>query len=286
MINKGDDFAKVMRVLVRALDNLIHYQEYMHPAAKKCSVDRGSIGIGLTNLAYWMAKRGITYSDPDLEAIHELAEAYGYWYMKATIDLAKERGPCTRYSDSIYSTGKMMIDTYNKNVDDLTPNDLKYDWEALREEMKEYGVRTYPGLAQMPVETSSTVLGEGSVNGIEPAHAKIITKGNKDQITKMVVPGLKKYGSKYEYRWNIRDNKGMLAICAILQKFMDQAISVNTNYNPEHYPDGKIPADVMLEDLVYFYKYGGKNLYYNNIKDGAGEEEVKEEEEVCDACTL
>ena len=269
-------------LLVRALDNLLSFQEYLLPAARNCGEKRRSIGIGFTNLAYWLAKNDTNYSNPDLEKIHALAEAYSYYIIKASADLAEERGACEKSDESRYSKGILPIHTYKKTVDELVKPEYKYDWKTLASKLSKTGIRNYPLMAEMPVESSSATT--NSTNGMEPIPSIVTIKGSKDLMTKQVAPESRKLKNKYELKWNIRSPEGYLHIAAVFQKFMDQAASVNTTYNPNFY-DGEVPMSVLVQDIVNFYRYGGKCLYYNNILDGAGEIEDKEEE-VCDSCTV
>ncbi len=275
-------FRKVAALAVRALDNLLDYQDYQVKAAERATMGRRPLGIGITNFAYWLAKNDMTYSNADYEKIHEYAEAYSYWLIKASVDLAKSRGACPYEYETKYGHGLLPIDHYKKEVDEIVEPVYKQDWEALRCDLLEHSIRNSTLMAGMPCETSSSTT--NSTNSFEPIPAVITTKGSKDILVKQVAPEPRRLKNRYEYKWEIRSIEGYLKVLAIWQKFMDQAISVNTTYNPQHFEDEKVPMSVMVRDLVTFYKYGGKNLYYCNTYDGAGEIEIKEEE--CESCQV
>lgn len=292
-IKKPEDFRRPCELAVRGLDALLSYQDYMVPAAKN-SVDRyRPLGIGIVNLAYWMAKNGISYSDPDLAKIDEYAEAWSYYLIRASVDLAKEMGQIGAPENSRYCRGILPIDTYKRSVDDLVPHDPKMDWESLREDLLAYGIRNNTLMAVMPAESSALI--SNSTNGIEPPRALVSVKQSKDGVLKQVVPGLRKLKNRYELLWDIKSPDGYIKICSVLQKYIDQAISVNTSYNPKHYGDDNIPMSALVKDILTFYKYGGKNLYYFNTNDGSGEiniseilpsAETAEDPEDCEGCKL
>lgn len=276
-------FRKVAALAVRALDNLLDYQNYPLVAAELATKGRRPLGIGITNLAYWMAKNDMTYSHPDLDKIHELAEEFSYSILRASVDLAKARGACPKSNETKYANGILPIDTYKKEVDELTTAELKQDWEGLRLDFLEHGARHSTLMAGMPCETSASTT--NSTAGFEPPPSLVMVRGSKDLLAKQVVPESRKLKNKYELKWDMPNPAGYLKICAVWQKFFDQAISVNTTYNPLYYPDEKVPMSVMLKDVVDFYRWGGKNLYYCNTADQAGEIEIKDEEN-CDNCQV
>lgn len=289
-IKKPADFEKPCRLLVRALDALLDYQSYPVVAAKYSTVARRPLGIGIINFAYWLAKNDTNYSDPNLNLIHEYAEAWSYYLIKASVDLAEETGCCPKNGDTKYSLGLMPIDTYKKEVDELADPVYNMNWKELSSRAIEHGIRNSTLMAIMPCETSSQL--SNSTNGIEPPRSLVSIKQSKDGVLKQVVPSIRLMKNKYELLWDQTSPEGYLKIVAVLQKFVDQAISVNTSYNPAYYEDGKIPMSVMLQHMLTFYRYGGKNLYYFNTADGAGEIDVSTpdnsviDSEPCDSCTL
>ena len=289
-IREPSDFEKSCTLAVRGLDALIDYQHYPVYAAKMSATNRRPLGIGIINLAYWMAKNDISYQDVDkegLEKIHEYAEAWSYYLIKASVDLAKEKGHSTLSSDTKYHDGIVPIDTYKKDVDSLVKPKYHMDWKKLRTDLKQYGIRNSTLMALMPSESSSQI--SNATNGIEPPRAFVSIKQSGDGVLKQVVPEYRRLKNKYDLLWNQKSPEGYLKICAVLQKFIDQAISVNTSYNPKFYDNEKIPLSVLFKDLLEFYKYGGKNLYYLNTFDGAGEinvNEVKVEDDQCGSCKI
>ncbi len=294
-IKEPSDFEKPCMLAVRALDALIDIQSYPVKATRYAMLSRRSIGIGIINLAYWMAKNDLKYHDIDSEGlarIHEYVEAWSYYLLKASVDLAKEKGPCELYLETKYSEGILPIDTYKKEVDGLCKPDYQMNWKALRADMAKYGIRNSTLMALMPAETSCAV--SNATNGIEPPRAFVSIKQSKDGVLKQVVPEYRRLKNKYDLLWDQKRPVGYLKICAVLQKFIDQSISTNTSYNPKHYTDEKIPLSELLKDILSFYRWGGKTLYYLNTNDGAGEIDVskmvqstnEETEEDCDSCKI
>jgi len=222
--------------------------------------------------------------------VHEYAEAWSYYLIKASVDLAEETKPCPKFLETKYGNGIMPIDTYKIEVDELVKPVYKMDWNKLAFRAHEHGIRNSTLMALMPAETSAQI--SNSTNGIEPPRALISIKQSKDGIMKQVVPEMRRLKNKYELLWDQKSPEGYLKIMAVLQKFIDQAISVNTSYNPAFYEDGKIPMSEMLQHVLMHYKYGGKTLYYFNTNDGAGEIEDKSLpfgpaiEEDCDSCKI
>jgi ribonucleoside-diphosphate reductase alpha chain len=295
-IRKIEDFERPCTIAVRALDALLDYQDYPIKAARIGTMNRRPLGVGIINFAYWLAKNDLTYQDitsVGLKQIHEYTEAWSYYLIKASVDLAKEFGPCLQSVQTKYHHGLMPIDTYKKEVDQLVSPTYLMDWDSLREDAKQYGIRNSTLMALMPSETSSQV--SNSTNGIEPPRSLVSVKQSKDGVLKQVVPNIHKLKNKYDLLWDHKSPVGYLKICAVLQKFIDQGISVNTSYNPLNYEDEKIPLTEMLQHIIMFYKYGGKQLYYNNTFDGAGEIVMKEKElplefttdpSECDSCKI
>jgi ribonucleoside-diphosphate reductase alpha chain len=289
-IKKPEDFAKPCELAVRGLDALLDYQDYPVKAGQRSAMKYRPLGIGIVNLAYWMASNDMTYSNPNLEKIDQYAEAWSYYLIKASADLAKEQGDIPGHDHVKYSQGILPIDTYKKEVDELVTPNYRMDWESLRIQLWSHGIRNATLMALMPAETSALI--SNSTNGIEPPRALITIKQSKDGVLKQVVPNIKKLKNKYELLWDQKSPEGYLKVCAVLQKYIDQGISVNTSYNPKFYPEEKIPLSDMLQHILMFYKYGGKQLYYFNTNDQSGELEVKElavtigVEEDCESCKL
>ena len=289
-IRKPADFEKPCTLAVRALDALLDYQDYPVRAAAIGTRNRRPLGVGIINFAYWLARNDTNYSNPNLELVHEYAEAWSYYLIKASVDLAEEVGACPLDHETKYSLGHMPIDTYKKEVDELVAPNYKMPWNVLVEAAMTTGIRNSTLMALMPSETSAQI--SNSTNGIEPPRALVSIKQSKDGILKQVVPESKRLKNKYELLWDQKSPEGYLKIMAVLQKFIDQAISVNTSYNPAHYEDGKIPMSEMIGHLLMHYKYGGKTLYYFNTNDGAGEIEDQPlaagdmDDEDCESCKI
>lgn len=269
LVNNPSEFEKYCTLAVRSLDELLDYQAYPVPAAEKSTMNRRPLGIGIINLAYFLAKRGLKYNADALKTVDEYAEAWSYYLIKASADLAKEKGTIPLNHETKYGHGIVPVDTYKKDVDDLVPHQERCDWKGLRDQLKETGIRNSTLMALMPAETSAQI--SNSTNGIEPPRALVSYKQSKDGVMAQVVPGYHHLKNKYDLLWDQVTPEGYLKICAVLQKYIDQGISVNTSYNPEHFEDGKVPMSQLIKDIVTFYKYGGKQLYYNNTNDLAGE---------------
>lgn len=271
-IENLDEFEELADLAVRALDSLLDYQDYPLPAAKKGSMNRRTLGIGVINFAYYLAKNGARYSDGSGNALtHQTFEAMQYWLLKASMKLAKERGACPAFNETRYSQGILPIDNYKKDLDGICQEPLHYDWETLREEIKTYGLRNSTLSALMPSETSSQI--SNATNGIEPPRGYVSVKASKDGILKQVVPDLLNLKGQYELLWDQPSNDGYLQLVGLMQKFIDQSISANTNYDPARFDGGKVPMKVLLKDLLTAYKYGVKTLYYHNTRDGAADEQ-------------
>lgn len=274
LIDSYDDFEEVCEYMVRALDNLLSYQDYLMPAASHAK-KRRALGIGWINLAFDLARRGLKYSDGSAnQHIHDLSEAFQYYLLKASVKLARERGACEWFDRTKYSKGILPIDTYKKEVDTIVPDpSLKYDWEGLRADIVKYGLRNSTLSSWMPSESSALV--SNSTNGIEPPRGAVSVKGSKDGILKQIVPDFDRLKDQYEYLWDIPDDRGYLEIVGIIQKFGDQSISANTFYDPLKY-GGKVPMTQLLKDLLLAYKLGVKTLYYHNTRDSAGEDQKEQ----------
>jgi ribonucleoside-diphosphate reductase alpha chain len=268
-INSLDEFEELSELAVRALDALLDYQDYPIPAAQKASMNRRTLGIGVINYAYYLAKNGLKYSDGSgNELTHKTFEAMQYHLLKASNELAKEKGACPSFHETTYSQGILPIDTYAKGVDRICQTKLTLDWETLRAEIVEHGLRNSTLTALMPSETSSQI--SNATNGIEPPRGLMSVKQSKDGTLKQVVPDIESLADAYETLWEMPDNNGYLQLVAIMQKFVDQTISANTSYDPSKFESGKVPMKVLLRDLLTTYKLGIKTLYYHNTRDGAG----------------
>lgn len=269
--NTESDIKEVSELIVRGLDAILDYQDYPVKAAEKAK-KRRALGVGVTNLAYLIAKNGLKYSDGSANnLVHRTMENIQYYLLKYSNQLAKEQGKCEYFSDTKYAEGILPIDTYKKEIDKVHSQPLLKDWESLREDIAKYGLRNSTLTALMPSETSSQIT--NATNGIEPPRGLISVKTSKDGILKQVVPEIESLGSKYELLWNIPNNKGYLNLVGIMQKFVDQAISANTNYVPANYPDNMLPITEVIKDILYSYQIGIKTLYYHNTNDGQGEVE-------------
>jgi ribonucleoside-diphosphate reductase alpha chain len=270
-----EDFEKACNLAVRGLDALLDYQNYPILAAQLSTEKRRPIGIGIINFAYWMAKHYLSYQDitPEgLELVDEYAEAWSYNLIKASADLAIEKGNIPGICETKYGSGITPNQTYKKDLDELVPHKERQDWKGLREQLKETGIRNSTLMALMPSETSAQIA--NATNGIEPPRSLISVKQSKHGVLKQVVPEYRRLKNKYDLLWDQKSPEGYLKIMAVLQKYIDQGISVNTSYNPQFFEDEKIPMSVLLQHLLMFYKYGGKQLYYFNTYDGQGEIDV------------
>ena len=297
-ITNIDQIEELCDLSVRSLDELIDFQGYPVKAAEIATKARRSLGIGYIGLAHYLAKNGVSYGDKKAwELTHDLTEAFQYYLIKSTVNLAKEKGAC-KYSDRTkYANGILPIDTYKKDVDELVSNDLKYDWESLRALVLEHGVRNSTLSAQMPSESSSVV--SNATNGIEPPRGYLSIKKSKKGPLKQIVPQYASLKNNYTLLWEMQDNTGYINIVAVMQKFFDQAISGNWSYNPENYDNNEVPVSVMAQDFLSTYKYGWKTSYYQNTYD-IKTDEIEEspqlenlvsnilssEEEDCESCKL
>lgn len=263
-----DELEELAELAIRALDSLLDYQDYPIPAAQRGAMGRRTLGIGVINFAYYLAKHGVRYSDGSANNLtHRTFEAMQYYLLKASNKLAQEQGACPWFNETTYAQGILPIDTYKKDLDQLTQEPLHYDWETLRRDIQQHGLRNSTVSALMPSETSSQI--SNATNGIEPPRGHISVKASKDGILKQVVPEYEQLKDAYELLWDIPNNDGYLHIVGIIQKFIDQSISANTNYDPARFPGQKVPMKQLLKDLLTAYKYGVKTLYYQNTRDGA-----------------
>ena len=263
-----DELEGITEIIVRSLDSLLDYQDYPIKSAEIASKNRRTLGIGVTNLAYYLAKNGVKYSDGSgNRLVHDTFEALQYYSLKASNKLAKELGACPLFPETQYAKGIMPIDSYKKDVDAFCSPELKLDWVTLRAEIVKTGLRNSTLTALMPCESSSQI--SNSTNGIEPPRGYVSVKQSKDGILKQIVPDFENLKSQYELLWDIKDNEGYLQLCAIMQKFIDQSISTNTHYDPSQFDGNRVPMKLFLMDLLKAYKYGIKTLYYHTTRDGA-----------------
>jgi ribonucleoside-diphosphate reductase alpha chain len=290
------DFEKCCNLAVRGLDALLSYQNYPVIAAELSTMKRRPIGVGIINFAYWIAKHDLSYQDitPEgLELIDEYAEAWSYYLIKASADLAIEFGSISGADETKYGQGITPNQTYKRDLNELVKHKERMDWKGLRKQLKATGIRNSTLMALMPSETSAQIA--NATNGIEPPRSLISVKQSKHGVLKQVVPEYRRLKNKYDLLWDQKSPEGYLKIMAVLQKYIDQGISVNTSYNPVFFEDEKIPMSVLLQHLLMFYKYGGKQLYYFNTFDGQGELDTDKmtdlpqgelDEDDCESCTI
>ena len=263
------EIAKACQIAVRTLDSVIDYQEYPVVAGETFTKYRRSLGIGITNLAGFLAKNKLKYEDPEaLNLVHEVMEQIQWNLINASVDLAKEKGACDGFGETKYFKGLLPVDWYKKTVDDIIKPVYNMDWEALRKRVQKYGMRHSTLSAIMPCESSSVI--QNSTNGIEPVRSMLIYKKAKNGVLKQLVPNYKTRKNFYTMAWEMTDNKAIMNIAAVIQKFVDMSMSTNLYYNYEHFEGGNIPLSAIIKDQVYAYKYGLKNLYYANTPDGDG----------------
>ena len=270
-LSKLDDLEELCELSVRGLEELIDYQKYPVAAAESATKTRRSLGIGFIGLAHYLARQGVAYEDQEAwQLVHDLTEAFQYYLLKASNQIAKEKGACGNFSRTKYADGILPIDTYKKDVDDIVPNNLNYDWDSLRDNIKEFGLRHSTLSAQMPSESSSVV--SNATNGIEPPRDYLSIKKSKKGPLKQIVPSYGSLKNNYTLLWEMKGNTGYINVVAVMQKFFDQAISGNWSYNPADYPDNDVPVSVMAQDLLTTYKYGWKTSYYQNTNDMKSDE--------------
>ena len=306
MIRDKNDLEDLCDLSVRALEEIIDYQEYPVEAAKKSTLARRSLGIGYIGLAHYLAKNKVKYSDKQAwKLVDEITEAFQYYLLKASNTLAKERGACEYFEKTKYSDGILPIDSYKKDVDDIVKRKLSYDWTSLRNDIKSIGLRHSTLSAQMPSESSSVV--SNATNGVEPPRDFLSIKKSKKGTLKQIVPDYNRLKNFYTLLWDMQGNEGYINTISVMQKYFDQAISGNWSYNPEQYTDGEVPVSVMANDLLTTYKLGWKTSYYQNTYDAKQDveepvhpvgwhDDVKETNEIkipndmpeeeCEACTI
>ncbi|KKO46718.1 ribonucleotide-diphosphate reductase subunit alpha [Arsukibacterium ikkense] len=279
-ITELSELDELAELAVRSLDSLLDYQDYPIPAAYHASINRRTLGVGVINYAYYLAKNGVKYSDGSANGLtHRTFEAIQYYLLKASNKLAQEQGPCPKFNETTYAEGILPIDSYKKDLDKVCAEPLLLNWEQLRKDILQFGLRNSTLSALMPSETSSQI--SNATNGIEPPRGHISVKASKDGILKQVVPEYERLKDQYELLWDIPSNDGYLSLVAIMQKFVDQTISANTNYDPNKFDGGRVPMKLLLKDLLTAYKLGVKTMYYHNTRDGAADmqEDIKPEQE-------
>lgn len=275
------------RLVVRALDALLDYQQYPVKVARDASLTRRSLGVGVINYAYYLARQGVRYSDGTALALtHRTFEAIQFYLLQASMELAREQGACAAFADTRYAAGMLPIDIYKRDIDAICSEPLHLDWEGLRNSIADHGLRNSTLTALMPSETSSQIA--NATNGIEPPRGFVSVKQSKDGALKQVVPDLGSLRNQYELLWQMPDNEGYLKLVGVMQKFVDQAISSNTNYDPSRFKGGKVPMKQLLKDLLLAYRLGIKTLYYHNTRDGADDGSASAAEHACTsgACAI
>ena len=272
VLNHLDELENLCDLAVRALDQIIEYQDYPVKAAEISTKKRRSLGIGYIGLAHYLAKNGVKYSDKGAwDLVDRLSEAFQFYLLRASCNLAEEKGACEGFAQTKYADGILPIDTYKKEVDEIVPHKQRMAWESLRKDIAKYGLRHSTLSAQMPSESSSVVSNE--TNGIEPPRALLSIKKSKKGPLKQIVPGFPKLKNAYTLLWDMPSNEGYIKVVAMMQKYFDQAISGNWSYNPLKFDNNEVPISVMIHDMLTAYKYGWKTSYYQNTYDFKGEEE-------------
>ena len=298
-INSDKELEDLCDLSVRGLEEIIDYQQYPIDAAEKSTKARRSLGIGFIGLAHYLAKLGYNYDSQEAwDAVHGLTESFQYFLLQTSNEIAKEKGRCDAFDRTKYSHGKLPIDHFKTDVNEITQQPLVHDWQSLRKSILEHGLRHSTLSAQMPSESSSVV--SNATNGIEPPRDYLSIKKSKKGPLKQIVPSYGSLKNNYTLLWEMKSNRGYINVVSVMQKFFDQAISGNWSYNPENYPDNEVPVSVMAQDLLTTYKYGWKTSYYQNTHDMKSDEieepvmskdnllaEIQNlEEEACESCTI
>ena len=297
-VRSDHELEELCDLTVRALDELIDYQKYPVIAAEKGTKNRRSLGVGYIGLAHYLAKLGFKYDSQEAwDAVHSLSESFQYFLLKASNNLAKEKGKCGYFNRTKYSNGTLPIDTYKKDVDEITKVSYQHDWDTLRTDIATHGLRHSTLSAQMPSESSSVV--SNATNGIEPPRGFLSVKKSKKGPLKQVVPQYSSLKNNYTLLWDMPSNDGYIKVVSVMQKFFDQGISGNWSYNPTNYEDNQIPMEVMAQDLLSTYKYGWKTSYYQNTFDNKSDEveetpppitdlicKIENEDETCESCAI
>ena len=299
-VKSDEELEELCNLSVRSLEEIIDYQNYPVKAAENFTKRRRSLGIGYIGLAHYLAKLGFNYDSQEAwDAVHGLSESFQYYLLKASNQLAKERGHCEYFGRTKYSDGILPIDTYKKDVDQVSSVSLQHDWESLRVSILQHGLRHSTLSAQMPSESSSIT--SNATNGIEPPRGYLSIKKSKKGPLKQIVPQYQTLKNNYTLLWDMPSNRGYINVVAVMQKFFDQAISGNWSYNPENYADNEVPVSIMAGDMLYSYSVGWKTSYYQNTYDIKTDEVVEEQkpelqsllnhimssdEEACESCTI
>ena len=299
-VKSDEELEELCNLSVRALEEIIDYQNYPVKAAENFTKRRRSLGIGYIGLAHYLAKLGFNYDSQEAwDAVHGLSESFQYYLLKASNQIAKEKGHCEYFGRTKYADGILPIDTYKKDVDEISSTLLQHDWESLRASILEHGLRHSTLSAQMPSESSSVV--SNATNGIEPPRGYLSIKKSKKGPLKQIVPQYQTLKNNYTLLWDMPSNRGYINVVAVMQKFFDQAISGNWSYNPENYADNEVPVSVMAQDMLTCFKLGHKTAYYQNTYDIKTDEVVEEQkpelesllndimssdEEACESCTI
>ena len=293
------EMRKACRILVRSLSNLLSYQDFLSVQSYLANKEFEPLGIGITNLAYWHARRNLKYGeDAALAEVRRWMEHQAFYLTEASVELAKERGKCERSDHTWYGQGVFPWERRNKNVDELTDFTPSLNWEPLRADLKRYGIRNATLMAVAPVESSSVVL--NSTNGIEMPMELISVKESKAGSFVQVVPDYKRLKGRYQLMWDQTDCVDYLKTASVLAAYIDQSLSTNTFYNPAHFPEGKIPGTLVAKNLMLAYRWGLKTLYYSLVnKVGAkasidnpnsvgliADESTYDTEDQCEACKL
>ena len=297
-VRSDHELEELCDLTVRALDELIDYQKYPVIAAENGTKNRRSLGVGYIGLAHYLAKLGFKYDSQEAwDAVHSLSESFQYFLLKASNNLAKEKGKCGYFNRTKYSNGTLPIDTYKKDVDEITKISYQHDWNSLRNDIAKHGLRHSTLSAQMPSESSSVV--SNATNGIEPPRGFLSVKKSKKGPLKQVVPQYSSLKNNYTLLWDMPSNDGYIKVVSVMQKFFDQGISGNWSYNPTNYEDNQIPMEVMAQDLLSTYKYGWKTSYYQNTFDNKSDEveetptpvkdlicQIENQDETCESCAI
>jgi ribonucleoside-diphosphate reductase alpha chain len=278
-IKSDEELEDLCDLSVRGLEELIDYQDYPVRAAEVTTKARRSLGVGYIGLAHYLAKLGYDYNSQEAwDAVHGLSESFQYYLLKASNRIAQEKGHCEYFGRTKYSDGILPIDTYKKEVDEISSQELVHDWEGLRASISKYGLRHSTLSAQMPSESSSVV--SNATNGIEPPRDYLSIKKSKKGPLKQIVPSYQSLKNNYTLLWEMSDNTGYINVVSVMQKFFDQAISGNWSYNPENYPNNEVPVSQMANDLLTTYKYGWKTSYYQNTYDIKTDEVTEEKSDL------
>jgi len=279
-LHNDEDIQKACSMAVRTLENIIDYQDYPVAAGENFTKNRRSLGIGITNMAGFLAKNKLKYDDPEtLKLVHNTMEKIQWYLLNESCKIASQKGPCAKFNETKYAQGLLPIDWYKKSVDELVSPEYTMDWEGLRSRIKQYGLRHSTLTAIMPCESSSVI--QNSTNGIEPVRSLMSYKKAKNGVLKQLVPHYSSRKNYYTTAWEMKNNNAIINISAVLQKFVDMGISTNLYYNYSHYPEGNIPLSVLIKDQLYGFKYGIKNFYYCNTPDSDGDTEKGLLSETC-----